>query len=281
MTLTHRGVTLRFGVERASLDPALAATFRSIPPDGATIAWIDDSIARPSSKAALLARSLATRVMSDYDANALVGTHDMRVLGQAQFAALLGPGPHGSLLDVGAGDGHVTTELAPLFADVTTTELSTRMAGRLRQRGYVCHEIDVTTTPPPGGSRFDVVALLNVIDRTPRPITLLERCRDLLAPGGRLVLATPLPLSPHVHVGPRTVDPEELLPRDKRSFEHAASTLAGVVFRGLGLEVETWCRAPYLSRGDGRVPAYVLDDAVFVLRVSEERAGSRGLALPS
>ena len=113
-----------------------------------------------------------------------------------------------------------------------------------------------------------MVTLLNVIDRTPRPLTLLERCRDLLAPGGRLVVATPLPLAPHVHVGPRTVDPEELLPRDKRSFEHAASTLASTVFLGLGLEVQAWCRAPYLSRGDGRIPAYVLDDAIFVLRAT-------------
>lgn len=268
MELTHRGVRLRYGVDTSTLDPALAAAFVAIPPDAATLAWVDDSIARPNSRAKLAARSLATKMMSDYDANALFDTHDMRVLGQAQFTRLLGDGPHGALFDIGAGDGHVTRELAPLFVHVETTELSSRMAERLRERGYVCHEIDVTHAPHPEGRRFDVVTLLNVIDRTQRPITLLERCRDLLAPGGRLVLATPLPLSPHVHVGSRTVDPEELLPREKRSFEHAANVLVSVAFRGLGLTVERWCRAPYLSRGDGRVPAYVLDDAIFVLRAS-------------
>jgi SAM-dependent methyltransferase len=267
MSVVHRGVTLRYGVAHAALPPHLASTFRAVPPDAATFAWIDDSIAHPNSKAKLAARSLATRFMSDYDANALFATHDMRVLGRAQLERFLGPGPHGSLLDVGAGDGHVTDELAPLFADVETTELSTRMGERLRERGYVCHTLDVTTTPHPRGRAFDTVALLNVIDRTPRPITLLERCRDLLAPGGRILLATPLPLAPHVHVGSRTVDPEELLPRDKRSFEHAATTLTDVVFRGLGLDVIAWCRAPYLSRGDGHVPAYVLDDAIFLLGV--------------
>src|SRR5688572_19998602 len=100
MSVTHRGVKLRYGVDAKRLCPALAGTFRAVPPDADTFAWIDDSIARPNGKAKLMARSLATRFMSDYDANALFATHDMRVLGHAQLTRLLGPGPHGTLLDV-------------------------------------------------------------------------------------------------------------------------------------------------------------------------------------
>ena len=40
------------------------------------------------------------------------------------------------LLDVGAGDGHVTSHLEPLFEEITATEASTHMGKRLRARGY-------------------------------------------------------------------------------------------------------------------------------------------------
>jgi hypothetical protein len=61
----------------------------------------------------------------------------------AQVAQLLGRDPGaagaaGHLLDIGAGSGAVTAQMAPLFAQVTTTEISVQMAARLRDRGYDC-----------------------------------------------------------------------------------------------------------------------------------------------
>ncbi|MFO0694311.1 MAG: methyltransferase domain-containing protein [Polyangiales bacterium] len=262
---TYRGLALRYGIDASKVPAPLATRFVGLGLDASTKAWIDDSIANPHGKAQMAARALAAKVMSDYDANALLGTHDMRVLGRAQWQRFVGGRAKGRLLDVGAGDGHVTRELAPLFDSVVTTELSTRMAERLRKQGYVCHTIDVAEEPLPEPGRFDAIALLNVIDRTSRPFTMLERLRDLLADDGFLVVAVPLPLRPHVHVGAKTVDPDELLPVDRRSFEHAAATLVEVAFAGLGLVVDAWTRVPYLSRGDGTVAAFTLDDAVFVL----------------
>jgi hypothetical protein len=46
--------------------------------------------------------------------------------------------PAACLLDVGAGDGGVTSRLAPFFSTVVCTEVSTQMCRRLRQRGYRC-----------------------------------------------------------------------------------------------------------------------------------------------
>ena len=45
----------------------------------------------------------------------------------------------------------------------------------------------------------------------------------------------------------------------------AATTLVEVGFAGLGYVLDAWTRVPYLSRGDGSVPAFVLDDAIFVI----------------
>ena len=224
----------------------------------------------------MAALAIARSVMSDYDANGLVGAHDMRVLGTAQARTLFeAAGVHegGSLLDVGAGEGHVTDELAPLFSRVTTTELSTGMARRLRARGYECHNIDLAEERLPDAAEsegFDCIALLNVIDRTSRPYRLVERLRTLLRPGGVLLCTVPLPLKPHVHVGPVTVDPEEILPKPRGKgrarFEDSMSALAELFFPACGLKPTVLSRVPYLCRGDRRKPVISLDDAVFICR---------------
>jgi hypothetical protein len=89
-----------------------------------------------------------------------------------------------------------------------------------------------------------------------------------VAPSGLLLIATPLPLSTHVHVPGGTVDAEEVLPTDDdaTSWEPALCSLAERVLRPLGLSLERVARAPYLSRGDATTPLYVLDDAIIVLR---------------
>jgi SAM-dependent methyltransferase len=261
----YRGVSMRYALDPARLGPQLASRAIWLDADPATRAWIDHALANPHSGWSVAARSALSKVMSDYDANGLLGTHDMRVLGNAQWRTLLGDRLRGRLLDVGAGDGLVTAELARDVDDVVTTELSPKMATRLRQRGYRCHELDLATEALPEPGSFDLIAMLNVLDRSARPLTLLERLRDLLAPGGRLLMAVPLPLAPHVHVGPVTLEPDERLPLDDRSFEHAARTLTELTLEPLGLEVCSLSRAPYLCRGSAKRPVVVLDDSVFVL----------------
>ncbi|MEM1413489.1 MAG: methyltransferase, partial [Myxococcota bacterium] len=223
-------------------------------------------------------RAMARKVMSDYDANGVAGTHDMRVLGAAQWRELLAQAgvtsPPRRLLDVGAGEGNVTATLTELLGperepgDVVTTELSGPMARRLRKRGWRCHEVDLATAELPGDEApFDLVGLLNVIDRTSRPLTLLERLRPLTR--GVLLLAVPLPVRPHVHMGPVTMAPEERLPSPlggRESFEAGASALAELAFRPTGWHVAAFARAPYLCRGGASQPVIALDDAVFVLR---------------
>lgn len=274
---SYQGANAHYACDVEAFPPALRARWRPLDMDASTKRWIDDAVARPHGRAAMAALAIARSVMSDYDANGLVGAHDMRVLGTDQarrlFAAA-GVKEGGSLLDVGAGEGHVTDELAPLFSRVVTTELSTGMARRLRGRGYECHTIDLAEERLSDAAEtegFDCIALLNVIDRTSRPYRLVERLRTLLRPGGVLLCTVPLPLKPHVHVGPVTVDPEEVLPtprgKGRARFEDCMASLAEVFFPACGLEPTVLSRVPYLCRGDRKKPVIALDDAVFLCRL--------------
>lgn len=259
--------TLRYDCALGELPPELASAFTQLAPDDATRSFLERT---PHGKTSTLLRTALGSVLSDYDANALLDFYPMHLLSTAQWRLLLGERGDARLLDIGAGSGDVTSALAPMFTEVVTTETSRGMARRLRGRGYVCHLLDVAETALPAASvdRFDVVSLLHVIDRARLPLALLERAAALVAPGGRLVVATPLPLSTHVHVAGGTVDAEEVLPRDDEAttWEAALASLVTRVLEPLGLAVERFARAPYLSRGDSDAPIYVLDDAIVVLR---------------
>lgn len=69
------------------------------------------------------AASALRATLSLTDANGLVGRGSMHVLSTAQAQTLLGTARRGVLLDVGAGDGSVTAQLAPLFDAVVATEV--------------------------------------------------------------------------------------------------------------------------------------------------------------
>ncbi|MBN1606520.1 MAG: methyltransferase domain-containing protein [Polyangiaceae bacterium] len=247
------------------LPPELASTFVELHADESLRRYLDKlATARPGTVRTRLQRSLCA-LMSDFDANGLLGMYPMHLVSTEQASRLLGPCARGRLLDIGAGSGDVTAELAPLFGEVVTTELSWTMARRLRRRGWQTHRVDVTTrgapTPP-----YDVVSCLNVLDRCLFPQTLLRRCRDALTPAGRMLLSVPLPYLPHAYRGGSTVGPAEALDVYSTSYELGAGLVLQRVLEPLGLVVERWSRVPYLSGGDSRQPFYALDAAVWVCR---------------
>ena len=219
-------------------------------------------------------------------------------------------------LDIGAGVGLVTDQLRPLCGAVTTSETSEQMAKRLREKGYECWEGDVAQTV--GGSElqpgpaqdavgtFDLVTLLNVIDRSPAPAGLLRCAHTLLhsavrtalaavplsaagggsaahrlldAERGWFLLATPLPYRPFYYDGARTHAPmasEALdLPRARRWRPHEkddeewgthAQALLERVLPAHGFRPVAFSRLPYISAGDADADLAFLDDLLVLCR---------------
>ncbi len=255
---------LRYTCDLAALTPPLGERFVQFGADESLARYFERArVERHGAFMTWLHHSLRG-FLSDFDINGLLGTYPMHVLGTEQWEQLLGR-PGGRLLDVGAGNGDVTVQLAPLFDRVTTVETARLMARRLERHGYVCHRADLAKGDVPDAP-WDVISLLNVLDRCDRPLTLLGNLRSALSDGGRLVLTLVLPYKPFVYEGGMSRSPTELLPISKRTWEGAANELVENVLLPLGFEVEACSRVPYLSGGDANRALYELDDVLLVCR---------------
>merc|ERR1719399_2128526 len=119
------------------------------------------------------------------------------------------------MLDVGAGSGSVTAQLAGLFDQVVATEVSTPMVARLRARKgvtFVIEAEDLGTVQEKvraegiaqagqeaaATERFTCICALNLLDRCDRPRELLREIWSMLAPGGVLLMAVVCPFRPFV-----------------------------------------------------------------------------------
>lgn len=258
-------------IDRAQLPEELAARVVRLPETDEVRARFVAETA-PHGPMAMRAHGLLRRFASDFDVNAWLGTYRVCLLGRASFDAFLAKVPRRSLLDVGAGSGAVTAELAPLFERVVVTETS-RGAMRALASRWEAHELDLATERLPRAERFSVVALMHVLDRAPRPRSLLAAAVEHLAEDGRVLIACPLPVRAHVDRGGRTSDPDEWIEADG-TFEEALVRLVRGLVEPCGLEVERVARTTYLSQGDTRRRFIALDDALLLCR-RPKAAGAR------
>lgn len=272
---TRWGVPLRYACDPARLGPELCARFVPLQLDTEGEAFLASALERGPARWKMRMQRLLTLFVSDFDANALLGVHPVFLLSTPQALTLLEAGRSSRRteerwLDVGAGSGDVTTRLAALARDMTCTETSRFMARRLRQRGFRCWRGHVGEGEPldplASSDRFGVISLLNVIDRTTRPRALLGAITRQLPSGGTLILSTPLPYAPFYYAGSVTRAPEEQLQIKAEGWEEQLGELWRFELAPLGLTLDAFTRVPYLSGGDARHPAYVLDAAVLVCR---------------
>lgn len=255
--------TLDYGVNMARWPEAMKAAFVELGPDEALLEYLEGILVSPASAAKTRMQRFLRYFLSDFDANALLRMYPMHLIGTAQAERLLGKRPGGKLLDLGAGSGDVTSALMPLFDQIDAVETSRVAARRLRQRGFNCWNYDVTAQGIRGGP-YDVIALLNVLDRTDRPRTLLEQCCNAMNERTQLLLSTPLPYRPHVYDGGRARDPKERLGVVGNDFSDALMRLVMEVLQPIGLVPTRLTRVPYLSGGDSERPITVLSAAVAV-----------------
>jgi SAM-dependent methyltransferase len=256
---------LEYAVDEARLGQRLAALLVPINADTGLADYLAQAERGRLGPWSSRLRKLLGHLLSDFDANALLGAYPMHLLSTGQWLRLLGGRVGGRLLDVGAGSGDATASLAPLFDEVTTTEISEWSARALRRRGYPCHVGDVAMDGIPEPP-YSAIACLNVLDRCPYPLTLLERAVGALIPDGYLIVALPLPSRPFYFDGPSTLAPQQRLACERESWEDGAQALVQSVLEPRGLHISALCRAPYLSGGDADQALYELDDVVVVCR---------------
>lgn len=254
---------LRYDFDRGRLPPRWADRALTLGPDAALDAYLLEAQRRRLGRLGTACHRVLRQYVNEYDVNAWLGAYPMHLASRAQWDRLLGGPRGGRLLDVGAGDGSVSQQLAPLFDQVEATELSASMARRLARSGRRCHRRDVATAGLPPGP-WDAVALLNVLDRTARPLSLLRAVADGLDAPGLLIAALPLPYDPVAYDGPYPVEPLERLPIEAGGWELEVTALVERALEPLGFVVRSLSRLPYLTGGDWTTPVGVLDDVVVV-----------------
>lgn len=256
---------LAYDCDKSSLPSELGRRFVKLDLGTEGRAYLEQALTTRPGRGKTAIHRLLRSWVSDFDADGLLDMYPMHLLGTEQWRMLLGEHRGRRHLDVGAGAGHVTSQIAPLATETVTTETSRVMARKLRNRGFRCFETDVAETGAPE-PHYDLVTCLNVLDRCPRPKSLLAAARAALAPGGRLVLAVPLPLNAFFYDGPVSRDQKERLDATGVDWEDSAARLVENTLVPLGLEVEAISRVPYLCRGDSQQELYVLDDVLLTCK---------------
>lgn len=269
---TRLGVKLEFACDLERLGE-LAHCFVPSELDAEGEAFLVTTLGRRHTRLGSWVHRALTLFLSDFDANALLGMYPVFLLSTPGALRLVEAARPGGVsgarwLDIGAGSGDVTTRVAALADSMQCSETSRYMARRLRRRGFSCwlgsvgegEPGDPLLHEPP----FDVVSLFNVIDRAPRPRSLLQAVAQGLPSRGLLLLSTPLPFAPFYYAGSVTRDPLEKLNVASEGWEDALAELWRNELAPLGLELRAVTRLPYLSGGDVHHPAYVLDAAVLV-----------------
>jgi 2-polyprenyl-3-methyl-5-hydroxy-6-metoxy-1,4-benzoquinol methylase len=256
---------LEYSCERAALPSALSSRFVRLDLGDEGRDYLQRALTSRPGRAKTALHRVLRGWMSDFDANGLLDMYPMHLLGTSQWRELLGATPGARHLDVGAGSGEITRTIAPLAIETVTTEVSKMMARNLRRAGFRCLEADLAREQVPDPP-YDLITCLNVLDRCERPRSLLSNLAHALAPGGRLVIATPIPFDAFFYDGATSRAPTERLDLPRDAWEPSVARLAVRVLEPLGLQIEAISRAPYLCRGDAKRPLYVLDDALFVCR---------------
>jgi 2-polyprenyl-3-methyl-5-hydroxy-6-metoxy-1,4-benzoquinol methylase len=111
---------------------------------------------------------------------------------QSQAVLLVTPGS--TVLDVGAADGSVARPLAARGCRVWAIELDASAAANARracERVIVGDVEQLDLDAALDGQQFDFILLLDVLEHLRDPLASLERVRDCLVPGGRVIASIP------------------------------------------------------------------------------------------
>lgn len=223
---------------------------------------------------------------SDFDVNGILNIYPLHLFTEAQLKVLMQRAKVDMIenaLDIGSGCGDLTAALSGICRQkLITTETSHVMCQKLRDKGYECWREDVSTTYRQHiakGHTFNLVSMLNVIDRTPKPNSLLLAAHSMLNKNGLLLLATPLPFRPFYFTNDfkfhntrrKYGQPLETIPGLSKIglWDEQAEILLKKVLPENGFEPVVFARLPYVSGGDYFTNYTALDDILVVSRKVE------------
>lgn len=112
--------------------------------------------------------------------------------------------PQGTLLDVGAGLGHVLQLVAASAPQMQlhAADSSDECLEVIRQKLPQCELHTLTNEPDSiaalGEANFDTCVMSHLLEHTRQPIETLEVALSVLKPHGHLIIAVPNPSTPHV-----------------------------------------------------------------------------------
>lgn len=97
----------------------------------------------------------------------------------------------GRLLDFGCGGGRYVAQMVAAGWKAEGMDFAGSALAEGRKAGLTLHEGTLPGAPLPAES-YDVVTLWHVLEHVPSPLATLRAIRDVLRPGGRLVVVCPL-----------------------------------------------------------------------------------------
>jgi 2-polyprenyl-3-methyl-5-hydroxy-6-metoxy-1,4-benzoquinol methylase len=140
-----------------------------------------------------------------------------RVVEQLEHRGLVG----GDLLEIGCGFGYFLAQARARFRRLDATEYSPAAAEQARQHADHVYLGGVDSVP--GDQRYNLVAAFQVLEHVYRPRSFLQQVKNLLHPGGRVLLGVPDMASPWRRVlgsrWPSFKIPEHVLYFDGHSLE--------------------------------------------------------------
>ena len=251
-------------------NPEIRSKFLQFHNDSETEAFISSSFEQSDWFLTQLWYNFAKSILSWFycqtDINGMLNRGSMFVFSKEQFLKLSKLNPDTKLenmLDLGAGDGNPTQSMSCFCLETFTTEVSAPMRKSLSLKGFKVLEIDDWVKP--GG--FELISALNPFDRCDKPLGIIKDIHTSLKPGGFFLVALVLPFKPYVESVP-SHKPSEKMDITGETFENQVEA-AVKTFEGIGFNLESWARVPYLCEGDLNRPLYHLNNALMMFKKKE------------
>lgn len=207
-------------------------------------------------------KSFITKFYSLQDANGMLGSGKMFIVSQSHLKILLEGETFKNMIDIGAGDGLVTEKFKFLIEnkeEIYCTETSEKLKLTLKNKGFkVIDSID---------GQFDLVVLLNVLDRCEKPISLLESIKKLKFK--YFLTSIVLPFSGFYTENTKKYPQKEYFIDKYKNWEESVNIIHKKM-ESLGFEVIKLSRLPYLSEGNHNKSLFFLDTVILVMKLKIE-----------